>query len=340
GRDGGKPSLSAESGAGAGAGGGSARRPRFIMYFWKGSRANKSDWVLWKLELSKGMVPEWERVLGLKIPQLRVFQGQEPRHLRQVFATGRGHGRLVVHDRVWRKRDNPERRVSLFKVQSMPHGQFQTFQVPPVTSSLSSLEVFVCICTVVTDDWLGSQDEAVWFWVGRHAKMTLQEHGVEVLMSLMKYYCMPPDFGVQILEEDLLLSAHADAWEDLAETLGGEAAWATWADSLGQVEGFDPDEDLGAAPELYLADASSGDVVISAVGAVQQGDLTSKAVAILDAPEAVYLWRGPDADAAQLRVVRAACEAFCAGKPLALGRRVVEVRRGQEPLAFRAHFQS
>lgn len=53
-------------------------------------------------------------------------------------------------------------------------------QVPPVVGSLSSLDVFVCICTVVTDDWVGNTDEAVFFWVGRHATLALQEHGAKV----------------------------------------------------------------------------------------------------------------------------------------------------------------
>lgn len=37
-----------------------------------------------------------------------------------------------MHDRVWRKRDNPEKRVSLFKVQRVPDGEFQTFQASMV----------------------------------------------------------------------------------------------------------------------------------------------------------------------------------------------------------------
>ena len=36
--------------------------PRFLIYFWAGARAKKSDWVLWKLELAKTMIPEWQKV--------------------------------------------------------------------------------------------------------------------------------------------------------------------------------------------------------------------------------------------------------------------------------------
>lgn len=35
--------------------------PRFLIYFWAGARAKKSDWVLWKLELAKTMIPEWQK---------------------------------------------------------------------------------------------------------------------------------------------------------------------------------------------------------------------------------------------------------------------------------------
>lgn len=70
-----------------------------------------------------------EQAIKAEIPQIQVFQGQEPGHFRRIFGQGRDHGRLIVHDRVWRKRDNPEKRVSLFKVQRMPDEEFQTFQV-------------------------------------------------------------------------------------------------------------------------------------------------------------------------------------------------------------------
>ena len=103
-------------------------QPRFLIYFWAGTRAKKSDWVLWKLELAKSMLPEWQKVINAEIPQVQVAQGQEPLHFRRLFGQGRDHGRLIVHDRVWRKRDNPEKRVSLFKVQRVPEGEFQTFQ--------------------------------------------------------------------------------------------------------------------------------------------------------------------------------------------------------------------
>lgn len=72
---------------------------------------------------------DYAQVIDAEIPQVQVAQGQEPLHFRRLFGQGRDHGRLIVHDRVWRKRDNPEKRVSLFKVQRMSHGEFQAFQV-------------------------------------------------------------------------------------------------------------------------------------------------------------------------------------------------------------------
>lgn len=46
---------------------------------------------------------------------------------------------------------------------------------------MSSMHVYVVICTVVTDDWVGNNDEAVFFWVGKHATLDLQEHGAKVI---------------------------------------------------------------------------------------------------------------------------------------------------------------
>ena len=56
--------------------------------------------------------------------------------------------------------------------------------MPPTVGSLNSMDVFVCICTVVTDDWVGNNDEAVYFWVGKHATLSLQEHGAKVGLAV------------------------------------------------------------------------------------------------------------------------------------------------------------
>ena len=79
--------------------------------------------------LNVSVSADYAQVIDAEIPQVQVTQGQEPLHFRRLFGQGRDHGRLIVHDRVWRKRDNPEKRVSLFKVQRMSHGEFQAFQV-------------------------------------------------------------------------------------------------------------------------------------------------------------------------------------------------------------------
>lgn len=54
--------ISVSSDDEGGMGGGVGAEPRFLIYFWAGTRAKKSDWVLWKLELAKTMIPEWQKV--------------------------------------------------------------------------------------------------------------------------------------------------------------------------------------------------------------------------------------------------------------------------------------
>ena len=61
---------------------------------------------------------------------------------------------------------------------------------------------------------------------------------------------------------------------------------------------------------------------------------------MLDTVEGVYLWRGSKSDISQYRVIYRACKAFCSNKELEIGRRVIEVQEGQEPLVFRARFQA
>ncbi|CAN0586804.1 unnamed protein product, partial [Ectocarpus sp. 12 AP-2014] len=63
-------------------------------------------------------------------------------------------------------------------------------------------------------------------------------------------------------------------------------------------------------------------------------------VAVLDTVEGVYVWRGLHADSSQFALICRACEEYCRNKPLPVGRKVIKVREGQEPLVFRARFQS
>jgi hypothetical protein len=48
------------------------QKPRFLLYFWSGSHAKSSDWVHWSLAHAKKMLPEWQKVMGADIPQVRV----------------------------------------------------------------------------------------------------------------------------------------------------------------------------------------------------------------------------------------------------------------------------
>lgn len=67
--------------------------------------------------------------------------------------------------------------MSIFSLTFRP---ISRLQVPPTVGSFNSMDVFVCICTVVTDDWVGNDDEAVFFWVGKHATLAVQEQGAKV----------------------------------------------------------------------------------------------------------------------------------------------------------------
>lgn len=63
-------------------------------------------------------------------------------------------------------------------------------------------------------------------------------------------------------------------------------------------------------------------------------------VAVLDTVEGVYVWRGRLSDTCQHDVICRACEEYCLHKPLPVGRKVIKVREGHEPLVFRARFQA
>ncbi len=54
----------------------------------------------------------------------------------------------------------------------------------------------------------------------------------------------------------------------------------------------------------------------------------------------MYLWRGLKSDSSQYHVICRACEEYCLHKPLPVGRKVIKIREGQEPLVFKARFQA
>lgn len=68
--------------------------------------------------------------------------------------------------------------------------------------------------------------------------------------------------------------------------------------------------------------------------------MNTQTVAVLDTVEGVYVWRGRLSDTSQYDIICRACEEYCPNKPLPVGRRVIKVREGHEPLVFRARFQA
>lgn len=61
---------------------------------------------------------------------------------------------------------------------------------------------------------------------------------------------------------------------------------------------------------------------------------------MLDAVDGVYVWRGSKADVGHGALVQRACKTYSSKKTLAVGRRVIQVQEGQEPLIFRARFEA
>ena len=70
-------------------------RPRFIIYIWEGLRAKASDWIRWKMEISKAALEEWKDVARTTtLPQFRIRQHDEPTHFLRIFKST-----LVFHHR-------------------------------------------------------------------------------------------------------------------------------------------------------------------------------------------------------------------------------------------------
>jgi len=193
--------------------------PPAVVFFWQGTRAESSDWLRWCLHLRHRESVHLSEVAGDRaLVTRRVRQGQEPRAFRALFGADNNRQRLIVHDRVWRRREGMMR-VCLYRVGMGPwEGEdVRVEQVEPVVRSLHSQDVFIAIQTsssgqtVINPDTIMEDEKppAVWFWLGRMADPIVQEAGANVAFELMAYYAMQPDsLDIVVVEEN---QVHVDA---------------------------------------------------------------------------------------------------------------------------------
>ncbi len=323
---------------------------QFVIYFWSGSQAKASDWLSWSLGYSNKFFRAWKSAMeGSTIPQVRVNEGREPSHFRRIFSEGHGHGRLVTHNRRWRRRNNPEQRTVLYSVQRMRDGTLQAFQVPPTIASFHSRGVFICVkvnmhkgvmddsasdCCQNDSNDSSSSTEALYFWTGRLAPFSIQDDAARILFFIMDSLAFPGDFPVKTIDEGEAYGKEAALWDELCNDLGGECSYATWD---GLPDDYDPEEEEGEerhVPQLFVSETGSGQVNLESLPYIQQCDLYQGGVALLQCLEALYVWKGVAASPRQYDLVlRAAKDTRRDGS-------VVLVSQGSEPAEFCAHFQT
>ncbi len=328
--------------------GNSDDRGQFMIYFWSGSQAKASDWLSWSLGYSNKFFRAWKPAMeGGTIPQVRVSEGREPSHFRRIFSEGHGHGRLVTHNRLWRRRNNPEQRTVLYSVQRMRDGTLQAFQVPPTVASFHSRGVFICVKVnmhkgLVVDSASdgcendsSSYTEALYFWTGRLAPFSLQDDAARILFFIMDSLAFPGDSPVKTIDEGEAYGKEAALWDELCNDLGGECSYATWD---GLPDDYDPeDEEEGRErnmPLLFVSETGSGQVNLEPLPYIQQCDLYQGGVALLQCLEALYVWKGAAASTRQYDLVLQAAKDFRRDGS------VVLVSQGSEPAEFCAHFQT
>lgn len=140
-------------------------------YFWQGSRAAGSDWLMWALHLRSEhcMGEEWVGLLGGDrfVRHERVRQGREPTGFHALVCPRA----FVVHDRVFRRREGGSR-TCLYRVHAPMTGEaISVAQVEAEARSLHSRDAFICLRVLTAgtatlppalDGGLGA---GVWFWV-------------------------------------------------------------------------------------------------------------------------------------------------------------------------------
>jgi hypothetical protein len=239
----------------------------YVLYFWLGNKSSTDE---------KGsaalLTKEKDDALGGRPVQVRVVQGKEPAHFRQLFK-----GRNIVHagGKASGFKNSTEGDtydtdgVALFRVKGTSPLNTQAVQVEERASSLNSDDVFV----LVTPD-------KVFVWYGRGSTEDEQAVGNSIAEILAEDYNGSGGRSLEAVNEG---SEGGDFWGPL----GGQGEYAASA----------PGESLPKDARLFQGSDATGSFKIDEVVDFTQEDLNNEDIYILDTFTTVYVWLGGQANA-------------------------------------------
>jgi hypothetical protein len=281
-----------------------------IIYFWQGETSTADERGASAL-LAKKLDDE----MGGAATQVRVVQGKEPAHFRQIFK-----GRMVVHSggkaSAFKNKSSEDTYdtdgVALFLVHGSSELNTYAKQVAEAASSLNSCDSFVLVTP-----------KEVFSWNGRFSSE--EEHAVAhtIAQTLASSYNGTGDRIVTTIHE-----GHES--EEFWTFLGGKGDYSDEHTA----------DEAAREPRLFHCSNATGVFRVEEVEQYQQEDLLQDDVFILDVFTQLFVWIGGQSNEAEQSKAFEFAQAFV--NNATDGRShdipIVRITAGNEPLIFTSFF--
>ncbi|XP_071439636.1 gelsolin, cytoplasmic [Hetaerina americana] len=282
-------------------------RRGYVLYFWLGKDSTQDERAAAALH-----TVQLDNELSGKAVQVRVTQGNEPRHFLRIFKGkliifmgGHASGFRNVHDHDTYDVDG----TRLFRVRGTCPDDTRAVQVPEVAASLNSDDAFILETPINTYIWQGQ-------------KCSDEEKEMAVNVSKL----VSPD-------HDPIVVPEGEEPEFFWEGLGGEGEYAK--EFLGRTGPL-------LEPRLFHCHISpSGKFSVEEIGNFKQEDLDEDDVMMLDTGDEVYVWIGDKASTEEKQKAMKVAEDYLKNDPTDRSHEVTLIftlKQGEETDNFTSFF--
>ncbi|XP_026077821.1 advillin-like [Carassius auratus] len=275
-------------------------RKNHILYMWKGRHASQDE-----VTACAYQAVTLDQQHGGQPVQVIVSMGKEPRHFMAIFK-----GKMVIFEGGTSRKSAPEPEppVRLFQICGSHQTNSKAIEVPALSASLNSNDVFL----------LKSQN-GIFLWYGKGSSGDERAMAKEVASFI----------GRGSSEE---VMAEGQEPYEFWETLGGKGPYASDR-RLQQVT-------LDHQPRLFECSNKTGKFLATEVTQFTQDDLREDDVMLLDTWDQVFLWIGIEANDVERKESVTTCQEYLRTHP---GSRdpdtpIIMVKQGFEPPTFTGWF--
>lgn len=284
-------------------------RENYIIYFWQGQDSTTDEKAASAIHTVR-----LDNELGGKAVQVRVTQGHEPRHFLRifrgkmiVFLGGKASGFRNLRDYDTYDVDG----TRLFQVRGTCPDDVRAVQVPEVTTSLNSDDVFIL-----------ETPSATFLWLGQGASDDEKE------MAQNAINLVAPDREPVTISEG---EEPAEFWS----SLGGKGDYN---------KGYDGQGIPLLVPRLFHCHVSAtGKLRVEEITHFRQEDLDEDDIMVLDSGDEIYVWVGNKSSPEERQLGMKMAEEYLKSDPTDRSHEltlIFTVKQGDEPISFTALFPS